>query len=580
MAAGVAAIAILERGRARRARPAGLSQRPAAPASRPPTPERQLANDLRALTVSDGVRRGLWGVIVYSLDRRQHLFDLNPQALLVPASTAKLRERGLGLRGRGLELPLPNHGVGHRPDRGRRPQGRPGRRPAPAIPASRSRGFSPLEEWVTALKELGIQTIEGRIIGDDDAVEEARPALAWAWDDLGYPTGAIFGALNAEENRMTVTVTPGAADGSTAELSVEPRAAHRPLVSRVTTAAGGVSELWPEQRPAEAALTIAGTVRQGAKPPTLSVSAGNPTRWFAGLLRHHLIAGGVAVTGDAVDVDDMDQRPHLDDEGAQTLFVHQSPPLAQLVGPLLKSSINLYGEAFLRLNSRTGVFPTNDAALDGLKTRMASWGVSPDAAQLIDGSGLSRRDAISPDALLAVLQRMYDPTGNSPFMQALPIAGVDGSLSSRMKNSLATRNVRAKTGTMSNIRTLAGYVTTRGRRADGARRDGEQLRRHRHPGPGRRRRHRHARGNVQQEPAGAKLLRDAIDTLELQASGGRYRPQVSRLLPFRTPEISRRSCPVAATATKGWSQRRLIVVCTNRVLSPSCIGMPRGTKSR
>ena len=96
---------------------------------------------------------------------------------------------------------------------------------------------------------------------------------------------------------------------------------------------------------------------------------------------------------------------------------------------------------------------------------MASWGVSPDAAQLIDGSGLSRRDAISPDALLAVLQRMYDPTGNSPFMQALPIAGVDGSLSNRMKSTLATRNVRAKTGTMSNIRTLAGYVTA----------DGEQM---------------------------------------------------------------------------------------------------------
>ena len=56
---------------------------------------------------------------------------------------------------------------------------------------------------------------------------------------------------------------------------------------------------------------------------------------------------------------------------------------------------------------------------------------------------------------------MYDPTGESPFMQALPIAGVDGSLGSRMKNTAAAGNLRAKTGTMSNIRTLAGYVTTR-----------------------------------------------------------------------------------------------------------------------
>lgn len=460
MAAGVAAVATLSAAgpAAQTVRPAP-APRPAAPAPRPVPPERQLALDVRALTGSDGVKRGLWGVIVHSLDRRQRLFDLNPQALLVPASTAKLLSAASAYEAVGwnyrfqtrvwttgpivdgtLKGDLVVSGSGD--------------------PSIASRGFAPLEDWVASLKELGIQTIDGRIIGDDDAIEEPRPALAWAWDDLGYPTGAVFGALNAEENRMTVTVTPGVSDGSPAQLSTDPRAGHRPLVGRVTTTVGGASELWPEQRPAEGALTIAGTIRQGARPATLSVSAGNPTRWFAGLLRHQLIAGGLSVTGEALDIDDMEVRPHLDDEGAQMLFVHQSPTLGELVRPLLKQSVNLYGEAFLRLNSRTGIFPTNDAALDGLRTRLAAWGVPADAAQLIDGSGLSRRDAVSPEALLAVLQRMYDPTGNSPFMQGLPVAGVDGSLSTRMRNTPATRNVRAKTGTMSNIRSLAGYVTT------------------------------------------------------------------------------------------------------------------------
>ena len=105
--------------------------------------------------------------------------------------------------------------------------------------------------------------------------------------------------------------------------------------------------------------------------------------------------------------------------------------------------------------------PTNDAALEGLKRRLAAWGVAPDAQQIVDGSGLSRRNALSPEALVVVLQRMYDPTGESPFMQALPIAGVDGSLANRLKDTPAAGNLRAKTGTMSNIRTLAGYVTTR-----------------------------------------------------------------------------------------------------------------------
>ncbi len=114
----------------------------------------------------------------------------------------------------------------------------------------------------------------------------------------------------------------------------------------------------------------------------------------------------------------------------------------------------------MRLNVAPGTFPTNDAALDGLKQRMAAWGIPTDSQQLIDGSGLSRRDVIAPEAVLTVLRRMHDPTGTSPFLTGLPIAGVDGSLSDRMKGTAAERNVRAKTGTMSNVRSLAGYVNT------------------------------------------------------------------------------------------------------------------------
>jgi D-alanyl-D-alanine carboxypeptidase/D-alanyl-D-alanine-endopeptidase (penicillin-binding protein 4) len=426
---------------------------------RPAPPLRQLAADLRAITSMPGVKRGLWGVAVYSLTRRQPLFELNPQALLVPASTAKLVSAAAAYDAVGwdhrfettawatgpivegtLQGDLVVSGSGD--------------------PSFDSRGFPGLDSWAAAFAELGIQRIGGRIIGDDDAIEEPRPALAWAWDDLGYSSGVLFGALNSSENRLAVTVTPGAQAGSPAELTVEPHAAHRPLVGRVST--GGADSpqlLWPEQRPAEAALSVAGSIRVGAAPVRLLVSAGNPTRWFAGVLRHHLIASGIAVAGEAVDIDDAQPPPQRG--YATLLFTHRSPPLRQLIQPMLKNSVNLYGEALMRLNSGPDVLPTNDAALDGLNRRLAAWGVAPDAQQLVDGSGLSRRNALSPEALVTVLQRMYDPTGASPFMQALPVAGVDGSLGNRLKGTAAAGNLRAKTGTMSNIRTLAGYVTTR-----------------------------------------------------------------------------------------------------------------------
>ena len=240
----------------------------------------------------------------------------------------------------------------------------------------------------------------------------------------------------------------------------DPTAATRSLFARVATGARGSTQLiWPEQRPGEPLLTIAGSIPLGAPAARLNVAAGNPTLWFASVLRNQLVASGIEVGGEAVDIDDLTPPP---DRGtAITLHTHLSRPLAEIVQPLLKDSINLYGEAVLRLNAPRTVFPTNDAALEGLRQRLALWGVPPDGQQLVDGSGLSRRDVIAAETLTTVLRRMHDPSLASPWMTALPVAGVDGSLQARMRGTSAEGNVRAKTGTMSNVRSLAGYVTTR-----------------------------------------------------------------------------------------------------------------------
>ena len=95
-----------------------------------------------------------------------------------------------------------------------------------------------------------------------------------------------------------------------------------------------------------------------------------------------------------------------------------------------------------------------------------AWGIPADGQQLVDGSGLSRRDVVAADTLALVLQRMHDADDTTPWMSAFPVAGVDGTLQTRMRRTPAEKNVRAKTGSMSNIRSLAGYVTTR---------DGERL---------------------------------------------------------------------------------------------------------
>jgi D-alanyl-D-alanine carboxypeptidase/D-alanyl-D-alanine-endopeptidase (penicillin-binding protein 4) len=405
------------------------------------------------------VQRGVWGIVVHSLDRNERLFELQPRTLLVPASVAKLAVVATAAEAVGwnyqFETTLRTTGpirdgvltgdlvvVGS------------------GDPTIGGRAGEDLSSWLAAVQAAGIRRIDGRIIGDDDAIEEPRPQLAWAWDDLGYANGALFGALNYAENRTTVTVTPGMASGAAAALAVEPQAMSRSLANIVVTGApGSLQQIWPEQRPGDPFLTIAGSIPAGAPPVRLSVAVGNPTFWFASVLRSRLQAGGIEVTGDPWDIDDV--RPPPDRARAEVIFTHHSKPLREIVQPLLKESINLYAESVMRLNAPPGQVLTNDAALEGFGKRLTAWGVPTAAQQQVDGSGLSRRGTISAETVLAVLQHMHDASGSSPFVAALPLAGVDGTLSERMRSTPAAGNVRAKTGTMSNIRSLAGYVTTR-----------------------------------------------------------------------------------------------------------------------
>lgn len=405
-----------------------------------------------------GVQRAIWGIAVQSLARNERLFDLNPRTLMVPASVAKLVSVATAVDAVGWDYRFTTTLRSAGPVEGGVLHG-----DLLVVgggdPAIGGRAGDDFSTWIDALKTAGIHRIDGRVVGVDDAFEEPRPGFAWSWDDLGYSTGAIFGALNLAENRLTVTVTPGATAGAPTSLAYIVEAQDLQITNRSTTGAAGSTPLvWPEMRPGETMLTIAGSVPVGGMPATLVVSAGNPTAWFARMLRRRLIASGIEVTGPAADGDDISiPRP---DEAA-LLYTYRSHPLSEIVQPLLKESINLYGEAVQRLNASGPSPHTNDQALDGIKQRLLAWGIPVDGFQLVDGSGLSRRDVLTVDALLTVLVRLYEPAASSPWIRALPLAGVDGTLEARMKGTPGENNVRAKTGTMSNVRSLAGYVSTR-----------------------------------------------------------------------------------------------------------------------
>ena len=315
--------------------------------------------------------------------------------------------------------------------------------------------------WAETLKHAGVRTIAGRVIGDDDRFEDNGLGFGWSWDDLQDDYAAGVSALQLNENAVRVSIAPGPAAGDSAGISISPTGSGLAVTGVVTTAAEGAPTAIRTRRlPGSMRLELRGTIAAGASPATLNVSVENPTLFFATALRDALIAHGLDVRGPAVDLDDVtDALPR----SATPIATHRSPPLSTLAVRLMKDSQNLYAETLLKtLSVRAGApVATAERGRAEAAAALQAWGLNP--ADLIqrDGSGLSRYDYVTADALVTILVHVgRDDRLRGPFEASLPIAGRDGTLSNRMKGTAAEGNARAKTGSMSNVRGMSGYVTS------------------------------------------------------------------------------------------------------------------------
>jgi D-alanyl-D-alanine carboxypeptidase/D-alanyl-D-alanine-endopeptidase (penicillin-binding protein 4) len=167
-------------------------------------------------------------------------------------------------------------------------------------------------------------------------------------------------------------------------------------------------------------------------------------------LTEALIARGIVVDG---------QRAADGSARTDSLFAVESVPLRDILPMMLKPSQNQIAEVFLRTLGleRTGV-GTADSGRRVVERQFTDWKIQPDGYVVRDGSGLSRSDLISPEAIVGILDVMRRSPNFPLFFESLPIAGVDGTIRTRMQNTPAQGNVHAKTGTLSMVRSLSGYV--------------------------------------------------------------------------------------------------------------------------
>jgi D-alanyl-D-alanine carboxypeptidase/D-alanyl-D-alanine-endopeptidase (penicillin-binding protein 4) len=414
--------------------------------------------------------RGVWGVDIRSLDTGEHLYDLNAGRLMMPASNMKIvtlataadilgwdyrfttaLETSATVEAGVLTGDLVVRGTGD-----------------PTINSRDKRAASVLDEWAAALRAAGIQQIDGRIVGDDQRFDDEGIGPGWAWDYLQFGYAAPVGALQFNENLATLTVGPAAQAGDPAQVTLTPGTGLEVLNRVNTTAAGSPPAVEYRRRLDRPVLEVTGSIAAGAVPLDRTVAVVNPTVYFAQSLKDALIARGITVTGPAVDLDDVAAELAGSTFQRRTIAETASPPLREIAAVLMKVSQNLYAETLVKaMGASRGGLGTFEGGLSTVRGALASWGVPADGYVNADGSGLSRYNYLAASTLTAILEREYkDDRHRDAFVATLPIAGKEGTVATRMQRTRAAGNAVAKTGSISNARSLSGYVRTR---------DGEML---------------------------------------------------------------------------------------------------------
>jgi D-alanyl-D-alanine carboxypeptidase/D-alanyl-D-alanine-endopeptidase (penicillin-binding protein 4) len=227
-----------------------------------------------------------------------------------------------------------------------------------------------------------------------------------------------------------------------------------------TGPAGSETKLAAVRLPGSPRLVVRGQIAADAQPAVEAQAVENPTQFYVNALGAALSAHGITVGGRAVDVDDLALPP--DETRATLLLEDQSPPLSDIIDVTLKWSRNGYAETLLRTLPPFGERGSEARGLEVLRDTLRTWGIAEDYYIVRDGSGLSRYDHVSPNALTWLLTYMYlDPTHADHFRASLPVAGVAGTLSHRMASTAAAGRVWAKSGSLSQVRGLSGYMLTK-----------------------------------------------------------------------------------------------------------------------
>jgi len=482
----------------------------AAEQEKKPAPKRDLSKEIAAVLSQPPLNRAHWGVDVVDLDTGKALYSENSDQLFLPASNAKLftTAAALAIAGPDYRFRTTVEADGKIDDNGRLlgdlvivGRGDPNISGRVLPYALKTQRVAPhtqiLEEMADQVARNGLKIVDGDLIGDDTFYAFERYGEGWAWDDLQWIDGAPVSALTFNDNVVFVNVLPAEHPGDKAVVTVEPETTYYELDNRVvTSSAGAPKRVGMHRDPGSKKIVLWGSLPLGDSGMKEPMSIEDPAEFVAQLFRTMLERRGITIRGNArarhgeAEQFFDQQVPHapnaapagataspvnpaispamqpqestdLNRSSNQVLVSHFSAPLIDDIRVTNKVSENLHAELALRLAGKLrGYGGSFEGGVAAVKQFLLQAGLKEDEFTFLDGSGLSRRDLVTPAATVQLLIYAARQPWGPAFEESLPVSGVDGSLSDRFQKTPASGLIHAKTGSLSHVNALSGYGQT------------------------------------------------------------------------------------------------------------------------
>jgi len=418
-----------------------------------------LGDTIDSLIALEPLRGSSWSILFAEADGPLEYAARDADRLLIPASVTKLWTTATALDELGAETRLTTKVVSATTLDG---QGTlsgdliciGGGDPAFEMKSRKDLGGPALDKLADQLKSKGLKRVTGNLIVCTGRYDRTCGNGVWEMGDLREGFAPAVDGAGFNSNVCNVKIAPGGSEGDTSVVSFDPPFAPISVINHVLTASSG-NDSWVEFNvtPCRDELELTGVMARGDEPQYIWFPIQEPALYFGLGLRDALARKGITVGGQVLVRNDMGPA------APNVLVEFSSPPVAELIATVNKESDNYIAEYLLAaVGAKKYGQGSTEAGLRAVQSYAREQGIVRDQVSLQDGCGLSRQNLVSARACVQLLQKVGKSAQGATFEASLSQGGVDGTLGGRFGDADMNGRVRGKTGTMTHVSSLAGYI--------------------------------------------------------------------------------------------------------------------------